>query len=280
MSPSRIPDGGERGHIVPIGGAENKENDPKILARFVRVSGGEDADIVVIPTASRAHETGGRYEKLFQELGARRVDVMDFDTRRDCQEAGRLERLQRATGIFFTGGNQLRLTTLLGGTPVAKLIRAQNARGVTVGGTSAGASILSEHMIAYGDDGATAIAGSVRLAPGLGLTNRFIIDQHFRERDRLGRLITALAYNPFAVGLGLDEDTAAFIGPDETLEVEGTGGVTVVDASRVSFSSVDAVTEGQPICILGLIVHVLTAGATFNLHTRQVSSTALVQPRE
>ena len=278
MAPSRVPEGETRGHIVPIGGAENKENDPKILARFVQVSGGGDADIVVIPTASRAHETGGRYEKLFRELGAKRVDVMDFDTRRDCQEQGRLDRLREATGIFFTGGNQLRLTTLLGGTPVAKLIRAQNASGVTVGGTSAGASILSEHMIAYGDDGATAIAGSVRLAPGLGLTNRFIIDQHFRERDRLGRLITALAYNPFAVGLGLDEDTAAFIGPDETLEVEGTGGVTVVDASRVSFSSVDAVTEGQPICILGLIVHVLTAGATFNLHTRQASSAALVQP--
>ena len=100
------------------------------------------------------------------------------------------------------------------------------------------------------------------------------------ERDRLGRLITALAYNPFAVGLGLDEDTAAFIGPDETLEVEGTGGVTVVDASNVSFSSVDSASEGQPISILGLVVHVLTAGATFNLHTRQASSTALVQPRE
>jgi cyanophycinase len=206
--------------------------------------------------------------------------VMDFDTRRDCQEAGRLERLQQASGIFFTGGNQLRLTTLLGGTPVAKLIRTQNARGVTVGGTSAGASILSEHMIAYGDDGATAISGSVRLAPGLGLTNRFIIDQHFRERDRLGRLITALAYNPFAVGLGLDEDTAAFIGPDETLEVEGSGGVTVVDASKVSFSSVDSVTEGQPICILGLVVHVLTAGASFNLHTRQASASGLIRSRE
>ena len=135
-------------------------------------------------------------------------------------------------------------------------------------------------MIAFGDDGATAIAGSVRLAPGLGLTNRFIIDQHFRERDRLGRLITALAYNPFAVGLGLDEDTAAFIGPDETLEVEGTGGVTVVDASKVSFSSVDSATEGQPICIVGLVVHVLTTGASFNLHTRQASSAALIQPRE
>jgi cyanophycinase len=278
--PSRVPEGGARGHIVPIGGAENKENDPKILARFVKVSGDGDADIVVIPTASRVNETGSRYEALFRELGARRVDVMDFDTRRDCQEPGRLSRLREATGVFFTGGNQLRLTTLLGGTPVAKLIREQNARGVTVGGTSAGASILSEHMIAYGDDGATAISGSVRLAPGLGLTNRFIIDQHFRERDRLGRLLTALAYNPFAVGLGLDEDTAAFIGPDETLEVEGTGGVTVVDASKVTFSSVDRVTEGQPICILGLVVHVLTAGATFNLHTRQASSAALLDPRE
>jgi cyanophycinase len=280
MSPSRVPEGETRGYIVPIGGAENKENDPRILARFVQVSGGEMADIVVIPTASRAHETGPRYEKLFRELGARRVDVMDFDTRRDCHEEGRLARIRDATGIFFTGGNQIRLTTLLGGTPVAKLIRSQSARGVTVGGTSAGASILSEHMIAGGDDGATAIAGSVRLAPGLGLTNRFIIDQHFRERDRLGRLITALAYNPFAVGLGLDEDTAAFIGPDETLSVEGSGGVTVVDASKVSFTSVDSVNEGQPICILGLVVHVLTAGATFNLHTRQTTMGSLAPVRE
>jgi cyanophycinase len=269
-----------RGSIVAIGGAENKENDRRILARFVRESGGDDADIIVIPTASRAHETGPRYEKLFRDLGARRVDVMDFDTRRDCHEAGRLQRLDEASGIFFTGGNQLRLTTLLGGTPVAKLIRSQNARGVTVGGTSAGASILSEHMIAFGDDGSAAIAGSVRLAPGLGLTNRFIIDQHFRERDRLGRLVTALAYNPFAVGIGLDEDTAAFIGADETLEVEGSGGVTVVDASKVSFSSVDSALEGQPICILGLVVHVLTAGATFNLHTRLAASGGLAPVRE
>ena len=280
MSPSRVPEGESRGFIVPIGGAENKENDPRILERFVQCSGGDAADIVVIPTASRAHETGPRYEQLFRALGASRVSVMDFDTRRDCQEPGRLERLGEASGIFFTGGNQLRLTTLLGGTPVAKLIRAQNARGVTVGGTSAGASILSEHMIAFGDDGSAAIAGSVRLAPGLGLTNRFIIDQHFRQRDRLGRLITALAYNPFAVGIGLDEDTAAFIGPDETLEVEGSGGVTVVDASRVSFSSVDSALEGQPICILGLVVHVLTAGATFNLHTRQASMAKLAPSRD
>jgi cyanophycinase len=278
--PSKIPAGATRGWIVPIGGAENKENDRHILERFVRVSGGREADIVVIPTASRLHETGPRYEKLFREIGAARVDSMDFDTRRDCQEPSRLERIAQATGIFFTGGNQLRLTTLLGGTPVAKLVRARNAEGVTVGGTSAGASILSEHMIAFGDEGSSVVSGSVRLAPGLGLTNRFIIDQHFRQRDRLGRLITALTYNPFAVGIGLDEDTAVFIGPDETVEVEGSGGVTVVDAADVSFSSMDSVSEGQPVCMLGLRVHVLVAGATFNLHTRIASAGALSPSKE
>ena len=270
--PSKVLEGGTRGWIVPIGGAENKENDRRVLARFVEVSGGAAADIVVIPTASRLHETGPRYENLFRELGAARVSVMDFDTRRDCREPNRLQRLEEASGIFFTGGNQLRLTTLLGGTPVATMIRKRNAAGVTVGGTSAGASILSEHMIAFGDEGSSVISGSVRLAPGLGLTNRFVIDQHFRERDRLGRLITALAYNPFAVGIGLDEDTAVFIGPDETLEVEGSGGVTIVDASDVTFSSMDSVSEGQPVCMLGLKVHILVAGATFNLHTRIASA--------
>jgi cyanophycinase len=278
--PSIVPEGRTRGWIVPIGGAENKENDRHILERFVRVSGGSDADIVVIPTASRLHETGPRYERLFRDIGAARVTVMDFDTRRDCHEPGRLQRLEEASGVFFTGGNQLRLTTLLGGTPVAKMIRTSNAQGVTVGGTSAGASILSEHMIAFGDEGSSVISGSVRLAPGLGLTNRFIIDQHFRQRDRLGRLLTALAYNPFAVGIGLDEDTAAFIGPDETVEVEGSGGVTVVDASEVSYSSMDVVSEGQPVCMLGLKMHILVAGATFNLHTRLASAGTLVQPKE
>jgi len=278
--PSKVPRGERRGWIVPIGGAENKENDRQILERFVELSGGEDADLVVIPTASRVHETGSRYEQIFDEIGAARVTVMDFDTRRDCHEQGRLSRLEEATGIFFTGGNQLRVTTLLGGTPVAKLIRARNARGVTVGGTSAGASILSEHMIASGDEGSLAIAGSVQLAPGLGLTNRFIIDQHFRQRDRLGRLLTALAYNPFAVGIGLDEDTAAFIGPDERLEVEGSGSVTIVDGSEVSYSSIDAVTEGQPVCMIGLRLHFLTAGATFDLQTRTAAAGRLVKPKE
>lgn len=280
MCASRVAEGRERGWIIPIGGAEEKENSPQILKRFVTLAGGREADIVVIPTASQMRATGPRYERIFGELGAGRVTSLDFDTRRDCEEPGRLELLQHATGVFFTGGNQLRLSTLIGGTPVAKTVRQMNAAGVPVAGTSAGAAFISEHMIAFGDEGSTPIAGSVRLAPGMGLTNRFIIDQHFRQRDRLGRLLTALAYNPFAVGIGLDEDTAAFIAPDNTVHVEGSGGITVVDAAEVQFSSMDTVQEGRPVCLLGLKLHILTQGATFNLHTRQADAGTLNPPKQ
>jgi cyanophycinase len=276
MSPSKVPDGEERGWIIPIGGAEEKEDDPRILQRFVDLCGGSRANIAVIPTASRLADTGTRYVRIFRELGAAEAHAVDFESREDCADARKLAQIKRATGIFLTGGNQLRITTLLGGTDVARAIRGQNAAGVHVAGTSAGASVLSEHMIAFGDEGSSPMAGSVRLAPGLGLTNRFIIDQHFRQRDRLGRLVTALAYNPFAIGIGLDEDTAAFIGEDNTLEVVGSGGVTVVDAAGLQFSSMDSIDEGQPVCLLGLTVHMLVAGATFNLHTRVAQANSLL----
>jgi cyanophycinase len=279
MCASKVAEGNQRGWIIPIGGAEEKDNAPSILKRFVQLAGGASADIVVIPTASQLRSTGPRYERIFAELGAERVAALDFDTRRDCDEPSRLERLQQATGVFFTGGNQLRLSTLLGGTPIAKAVRVLNAAGVPVAGTSAGAAFISEHMIAFGDEGSTPVAGSVRLAAGLGLTNRFIIDQHFRQRDRLGRLLTALAYNPFAVGIGLDEDTAAFIAPDNTVHVQGSGGITVVDAAEVNFSSMDSVHEGKPVCLLGVKLHILTQGATFNLQTRAADAGALQVPK-
>ena len=279
--PSKVADGAQRGWIIPIGGAEEKENSPQILQRFVDICASDgDADIVVIPTASQLAGTGARYERIFTELGAARVTAMDFDSRRDCEETSRLVRLATATGVFFTGGNQLRLSTILGGTSVAKALRLMNASGVHMAGTSAGAAFISEHMIAFGEEGASPIAGAVRLAPGLGLTNRFIIDQHFRQRDRLGRLLAALAFNPFAIGLGLDEDTAAFIGPDNTLEAAGSGSITVVDASGIEFSSMDTAAEGQPVCMLGIAIHVLIAGAKFNLHTREASAGSLMRPKK
>ena len=272
MCPSKVADGETRGWIVPIGGAEDKESRRRILKRFVQLSGGRDARIAVIPTASKLADTGERYEELFDRLEVGQVDSLDFESRADGEREDFLAVLRQCTGVFITGGNQLRLSTILGGTHVARTIRLRNAQGVTVAGTSAGAGFLSEHMIAFGREGSSPTAGSVRLAPGLGLTNRFIIDQHFRQRDRLGRLVAALAYNPFAIGIGLDEDTAAFISPDDTLEVEGSGAVTVVDAHDLQFSSMAHADEDDPVCMLGLGVHILIAGATFNLHTRRASA--------
>jgi len=275
VSPAKVPNGSQRGHIVAIGGGEEKEHCPVILERFVQLCGGRDARIGVIPTASKLGDTGERYHTLFTQLGASEVVVLDFDTRRDAYERGRIQDLTECDGVFLTGGNQLRLATMIGGTDVARTLREMNARGVHIAGTSAGASFLSEHMIAFGDDNRTPHAGAVTLAPGLGLTNRVVIDQHFSERNRLGRLITALAFNPFLIGIGLDEDTAAFIGPDQTVSVEGSGTLTIVDAERLKFSSMDQARPNDPVSMLGLTMHVLIRGATFNLHTREASAGSL-----
>jgi cyanophycinase len=269
MTPPRSENGSSRGYIVAVGGAEAKIGDPAILKRFVRLAGGRDARIAVIATASQLPDTGERYEAVFRELGVRAARSLSIETRQDADTEEWVEKLERADGIFLTGGNQLRLATTLGGTAVAKAIRRRNAAGAHVAGTSAGAAFLSEHMIATGDEGATPHAGSVTLSPGLGLTNRVVIDQHFRQRDRLGRLLTALAYNPFAIGLGLDEDTAAFIAPDNTFEVAGSGAITVVDPADVEFSSMDQVEKDDPVCIIGVRLHVLVRGATFDLQARK-----------
>jgi len=267
VSPSKAKDG-ERGYIVPVGGAEDKVGPSDILRRFVEVSGGKHARMAIIPTASSLGDTGARYQKLFKNLGAREADVLAYVERSDAAREDWLEKLQHATGVFLTGGNQLRLSTVLGGTQVAKTLRRLNARGVPVGGTSAGAAILSEHMIAMGAEGPTPKGGMATLVPGLGLTNRVVIDQHFRQRDRLGRLLTALAYNPFAVGIGLDEDTAAFVDPHDVIEVVGNGAITVVDAASLTHSSMADTEEGKPVCLTDIRIHILTNGARYNLHTR------------
>ena len=277
VCPAQIPTGGKRGDIVPIGGGEDKIRDAAILRRFVAHCGGRRARIVVIPTASRLRDSGRRYEEVFRGLRVADVVAIGLDARSDCDDPAVLEQIEQATGVFLTGGNQLRLATTLGGTPVARLLRRRNAAGMPIAGTSAGAAFLCEHMIAAGDEGPTPRNDMVTLAPGLGLTNRVIIDQHFRQRDRLGRLLTALAFNPFATGLGLDEDTAAFYGPDNTIEVVGSGAITVVDPSRLQFSSMDSALEGQPVSLIGIQLHILVEGGTYNTHTRQARAGAAAE---
>lgn len=270
--PATPPTTHERGFIIPIGGAEGKgpNRKPVILKRFVKLCGGRNARVLVIPTASEVNETGSLYMELFKSLGAKSM-CMPVEKRQDCYDEEMVRVLGDATGIFITGGNQLRLSTIIGGTPVARLIRKMNSEGIHVAGTSAGAAIVSEHMIAGGRSGSSPRESGVELAPGLGLTNRVIIDQHFNQRQRMGRLLAALSFNPFACGLGLDENTAAFIGPDGIFEVVGAGTVTVVDPSDLQHSSMSYVGKAEAVTLIGLKLHVLAAGARFNTETREAT---------
>lgn len=270
MSPATPVKQQTRGYVIPIGGAEAKHKDPDILQRFVDICGNKDANILIIPTASMLDETGPMYQDLFEDMGAKAVSI-PIENREQCFEQGILDALEKATGIFITGGNQLRLSTILGGTPVARAIRRLNAAGVHVAGTSAGAAIISEHMIAGGRGGPTPRESGVVLAPGLGLTNRAIIDQHFNKRGRLGRLLAALSFNPFVCGLGIDENTAAFIDAEGVMEVIGQGTVTVIDPSELRHSSMSYVRKAEAISLVGLKLHVLATGALFNLETREAT---------
>ncbi len=258
-----------RGFVIPIGGAEEKLNDPVILTRFVEICGNENARIAIIPTASQLEDTGPNYEKVFKDLGAGEAISLPLNTREEAQQESVLELLKSCNGIFITGGNQLRLSTILGGTPIAQAIRRLNAAGVHLAGTSAGAAIIPEHMIAGGSKGALPTHQGVTFAPGLGLLNKVIIDQHFSQRNRLGRLLSAVSYNPFASGLGICEDTAAFIGPDNVLEVIGNGSITVIDPSELQHSSMAEASEGDFLTLLGIKMHVLSEGANYNIETRE-----------
>ncbi len=265
--PAQVPPGTERGYIIPIGGAEDRVHNRDILQRFVEVCG-ESPRIAIIPTASALPDTGPSYVEIFDNLGASRSDVLHLRDRGECESDETREVLEGADGVFITGGNQLRLSTTLGGTRAARLLRSRNASGMPIAGTSAGAAIMPEHMIAGGETGATPEADMTTLVPGLGLSNKILIDQHFRQRDRIGRLLSAISYNPFPLGLGIDEDTAAFIDGQERLEVVGSGAITVLDPSHLKFSSAAETPQGRAVCMIDLRLHILTPGSRYDITTR------------
>lgn len=258
------------GLLIAIGGAEDKTRQRVILRYFLESSGGPDANLVVLATASEVPETGERYAELFYALRAETVEVLKIENREDALDVGQdaLDLLEYATGLFITGGSQLKFSSALGGTALAETIRRRHQDGMVVAGTSAGAGLLAEHMIALGDSGSTPRRRLVHLAKGLGLAPNLIIDQHFRRRDRLGRLITALSYNPEPLGIGIDEDTAAIIEADGVMNVLGAGGVTVIDASSLRYTDSYAVQRGQPLAMLGLKLDFLTSGCRYDLRSR------------
>ena len=257
------------GSVIIIGGAEDKVRDRVILSRFTTLAGGRDATIAVISTASSLGQMAGeRYQLVLGELGVAKVRTIHAVTRAQANDEAAALALRDATGIFLTGGNQLRLSSTIGGTRLADAVLEQFRQGAVVAGTSAGASAMSSHMIAFGASGATPKHRMAQIAAGLGVLPGVIIDQHFQQRNRLGRLLSLIAQNPSLLGLGVDEDTAGVVGPDHVMEVIGRGSITVVDGSR---SETDAweVHGHRPLMISGVVLHSLPAGYRFDLRRRE-----------
>ncbi len=257
------------GSVIIIGGAEDKVRDRVILNRFAGLAGGRDATVAVISTASSlGAEAGERYRNVFAELGIERVRPLHAITRSQANDESAARVVKDATGIFLTGGNQLRLSSTIGGTRLADAILERFRNGAVIAGTSAGASAMSSHMIAFGASGATPKHRMAQIAAGLGVLPGVIVDQHFQQRNRLGRLLSLIAQNPSLLGLGVDEDTAGVVGPDHVMEVIGRGSITVVDGAG---SETDAweIHGHRPLMISGVVLHSLPAGYRFDLRRRQ-----------
>ncbi len=264
------------GTVMVIGGAEDKIRDRVILGRFVELAGGEQATIAVISTASSLGlEAGERYRAVFGELGVKHVRPLHAMTRAQANDETFARQLRDATGIFLTGGNQLRLSSTIGGTLLAEAVMERFRGGAVVGGTSAGASAMSTHMIAFGASGGTPKHRMAALAAGLGVLPSVIIDQHFQQRNRLGRLLSVIAQNPSLLGLGVDEDTAGIVGPDGIMEVIGRGSITIVDGAAAETDAWD-IHGHRPLMISGVVLHALPAGYRFDLRRRhRVSAPSL-----
>ncbi len=262
------------GDLLVIGGAEDKLGKRTVLREFVQRSGGADARIAVIPTASSlGPEIIEVYAALFNRLGAAEVYGVRPEDRVQASSPELVGELDRATGIFMTGGNQLKLSTVIAGTPFGQAILDARSRGVTIGGTSAGASIQSSHMVAFGPGGTTPKQRMTQVAAGLGLVENCVIDQHFAQRNRYGRLLMIVSQSPQLIGMGVDEDTAAVItraGGNEMLRVVGRGSVTLLDGSHMVTNAHEA-KEHRPILASGVVLHVLPAGSEFDLTSRRLA---------
>lgn len=258
------------GHLLVIGGAEDKYNERRILRKFIQLAGGENAEVLIVPVASDYPEFAADvYSQAFRHIGVANPRVLRATSRQDVFQADADALLGGVTGIFITGGDQMRLASVLGGTVFSQKMR-QLARetDVVIAGTSAGAAGMSTSMIVRGESASHPHKNSVRLSPGLGFLKNIIIDQHFTERGRLSRLITAVAYNPYNLGIGIDENTAIILNKEGVLEVFGEGTVTIIDGSEISFNEIAEVDDPKPFSVLGVKVHILSDGLIYDYFAR------------
>ncbi len=259
------------GNLIIIGGAEDKSGQRSILKDVVATAGGNDSRLVVMTTATESpEEVGNQYRGVFEGLGVENIDVLNIKSRDDANNLDFCERLRNSTCVFFTGGDQLRITSILGGTEVYKALHDAYVAGALVTGTSAGASVMSITMIVDGNSNDAARKCTLKMAPGLGLLDKAIIDSHFDQRGRLGRLLCGVAENPDILGIGIDEDTAIKVYPDGHLEVLGSNAITIIDGKTIKSSNVSELKPDEILSITNVTLHVLSQGYGFDLMGREV----------
>mgnify|MGYP005850674099 CR=1 FL=1 len=256
-----------RGSLVIIGGAEDKEGDCLVLREFVRAAGGVNAKIAVMTAATGYPvEVGETYINVFGRLGAESVEAVHTGHRDDSEKESSIRIVQEATGIFFTGGDQSRIVEFIQGTTLDKVIHQRHEQGAVIGGTSAGAAMMPDQMIVGGASVSNPSVDSVSMGPGMGFLPGIVIDQHFAQRGRLGRLLAALVLQPAVLGLGIDEDTGIIVKGDE-FEVVGQGAITVVDETSTTHNNLEGLLKDEPIALCGVKLHILPHGYRFNLKT-------------
>ena len=258
----------QSGQLIIIGGGEDKEGECKILREFVRRAGGRSARIAVMTVAtSIPGELGLEYRDLFEKLGADIVDIVDTERREDASYSRNLEIIENATGVFFTGGDQARITEILKDSEIDDLLHQKFDRGLIIGGTSAGAAMMPDIMIVEGEGETNPRLDMVTLEPGMGFLPQIAIDQHFSQRGRLGRFVSALIQQPAVLGFGIDENTAIAVNGDE-IEVIGEGAVTIVDVANISHTNLKETLQDEALAICGAKLHILPNGYRFNLKQR------------
>ncbi len=255
------------GPLIIIGGHEDKDGDKTILREVA--SRVQDGKLVIATVAS--HQPEGyfdAYEKAFGALGVDNLVELYVHERGETLAQETQSLFDGAAGIFFTGGDQLRISSQIGDTPVERMVRDIHRRGGVVAGTSAGASVMSETMLVKGASGESHRIGDLHMAPGLGLVRDVIIDQHFAERGRIGRLLGAVAQNPRVLGIGIDEDTAIVV-EGCGFRVIGAGAVTIVDGSGVTHSNIAEARPDRTLSMYDVRLHALSHGDGFDLAARR-----------
>jgi cyanophycinase len=260
-----------RGSLIIVGGHEEKEKEAEraILEELAVRAKRRKGSLVVMTVATQLpEEVASEYRSVFRDLGVRDLDVVDIRSRDDANADDAVEKIRDASVVYFTGGDQLRITSQVGDSPVFRCLNEIYRRGATIAGTSAGAAAMSETMLVSGAGDESTEISALGMAPGLGLLSGVVVDSHFAERGRFGRLLGAVAQNPKNIGLGIDEDTAVVVEREERFRVVGSGAVYVVDGTGVSYSSLSERRAEGILSIFDVKVHVLGDGDTYDLTQR------------